>query len=193
MQRGEETKEDHKVKSPFQNVVMEGEQFEEDEDEIHFLEDKGSAAFLTLAEYEESLLQEQNSERWDNGVVLQSGEQQQRYNLRSNAKNVKENVAQEAAAQTMPQNSRQRRPVVDPITLKAPIQEVKTADKASSSFSFESEIQKLKISIPLADLVKSELFRKPILESLELEPKQTSIDSVNFQDDKPAIVFRSHD
>ena len=31
MQRGEETKEDHKVKAPFQNVVMEEEQFEEKE------------------------------------------------------------------------------------------------------------------------------------------------------------------
>jgi len=121
MQRGEEAKEYHKVKAPFQNAIMEEEQFEEDEDEIHCFEDKGSAAFLTLAEYEESLLQEQNNQRWDNGVVLQSGEQQQRYNLRSNAKNVKENVAQEAVAQTMPQNSGQRRPATDPVTLKAPV------------------------------------------------------------------------
>ena len=56
MQSGEETKEDHKVKAPFQNIVMEGKQFEEDEDEIHCMEDKGNAAFLTLAEYKESLL-----------------------------------------------------------------------------------------------------------------------------------------
>ena len=71
-----ETKEDHKVRAPFQNVVMEGEQSEEDGHEIHSMEDKGSAAFLTLAEYEESLLREKNSQRWDSGVVLQSGEQQ---------------------------------------------------------------------------------------------------------------------
>ena len=89
----------------------------------------------------------------------------------------------------MPHNSRERRPTVDLVTLKAPVQEVKTADKVFSSFSFESEIQKLKISMPLAELVKRELFRKPILEALELEPKQTSIDSVNLQDDKPAIVL----
>jgi len=48
MQRDEEAKEDHKVKALFQNVVMEGEQFEEEEDEIHCMEYKGSAAFLTL-------------------------------------------------------------------------------------------------------------------------------------------------
>jgi len=47
----------------------------------------------------------------------------------------------------------------------------------------------LKVVVPLAELVKSELFRKPILEALELESKQTSTDSVNLQDDKPAIVL----
>jgi len=56
--RGKETNEEQKVKAPFQNVVMEEDQFEED-DEIHCMEDKGSAAFLTLTAYEESLLQDQ--------------------------------------------------------------------------------------------------------------------------------------
>ena len=100
---------------------MEEEQFEEDEDEIHYMEYKGSAAFLTLAAYEESLLQEQDSQEWDREVVLQTGEQQ-RYNLRSNAKNVKENPTQRAAAQTESQNIRQRRPTTDTVILKAPVQ-----------------------------------------------------------------------
>jgi len=43
--------------------------------------------------------------------------------------------------------------------------------------------------MPLAEMVKSELFRKPILEALELESKQASIDSINLQDDEPAIVL----
>jgi len=107
MQRDEESKEYQKVKAPFQNVVMEEEQFEEDEDEIHCMEDKGNTTFLTLAEYEQSLLQEQHSQEWDRGVVLQSSEQQQRYNLRSNAKNIKENLAQRAVVQTEPHNIKQ--------------------------------------------------------------------------------------
>jgi len=37
--------------------------------------------------------------------------------------------------------------------------------------------------------VNSEAFRKPILEALELETKQTSTDFVNLQDDKPAIML----
>ena len=99
---------------------MEEEQFE-DEDEIHCMEDKGSAAFLTLAAYEESLLQEQESQQWDRDIVLQTGEQQ-RYNLRSNAKNVKENPTQRTVVQTESQNIRQRRPAADPVILKAPVQ-----------------------------------------------------------------------
>ena len=136
------------------------------------MEDKGSAAFLTLAEYEQSLLQEQNSQEWDKGAVLQIGDQQ-RYNLRSNAKNVKENPAQRVVVQTEPQNGKQRRLATDPVILKAPVQEVKGSDKLSASFSFELEVKKLKIYVPLVELMKSELFRKPILEALELETKQT--------------------
>ena len=83
---------------------MEEEQFE-DEDEIHCMEDKGSVAFLTLATYEESLLQEQDSQEWDREAFLQT-EEQWRYNLRSNAKNVKENPAQRVAVQTESQNIR---------------------------------------------------------------------------------------
>jgi len=49
IQRGKETNKDQKVKAPFQNVVMEEEQIE-DEDEILCMEDKGSDAFLTLVE-----------------------------------------------------------------------------------------------------------------------------------------------
>jgi len=38
------------------------------------MEDKGSATFLTLAAYEESLLQDQISQEWDKEVVLQTVE-----------------------------------------------------------------------------------------------------------------------
>jgi len=70
---------------------LEEEQFEE-EDEIHCMEDKGNAAFFMLNGCEESLLQDQTSQEWDREAVLQTSEQQ-RYNLRLKAKNVKENPA----------------------------------------------------------------------------------------------------
>ena len=71
IQRGKQASEEQRVKTPFQNVVMEEEQFDE-EDEIHCMEDKGSAAFLTLATYEESLLKDHTSQEWDREVVLQT-------------------------------------------------------------------------------------------------------------------------
>ena len=166
IQKGKETNEDQRVEAPFQNVVMEEEHIE-DEDEIHCIKDKGSAAFLTLAIYEESLLQEQDSQRWDREAVLQT-EEKQRYNLRSNENNVKENPTQRAAVQIESQNIRQRRPAADPVILKAPVQEVRGSDKSPPSFSFESKVHKLKISVPLVEFVKSEVFRKSILEALEL-------------------------
>ena len=98
IQRGKETHEEQRVKAPFQNVVMEEEQVEE-EDEIHCMEDKRSYAFLTLASYEESLLQDQTSQEWDREVVLQTGEQKI-YNLRSKANNFKENPTQRVVVQT---------------------------------------------------------------------------------------------
>ena len=38
------------------------------------MEDKGSVAFFTLVAYEESLLQEQDNQRWDREAILQTGE-----------------------------------------------------------------------------------------------------------------------
>ncbi len=48
---------------------MEEEHFEE-EDEIHCMEDKSIDACLTLAEYEEALLQDQTSQEWDREAIL---------------------------------------------------------------------------------------------------------------------------
>jgi len=98
IQRGKGASEERRVKTPFYNVVMEDEQFDE-EDEIHYMEDKGSAAFLTLAAYEESLLQDQTNQEWGKETVLQT-EDQQRYNLRSRTSNVKENPAPRAVVPT---------------------------------------------------------------------------------------------
>jgi len=43
--------------------------------------------------------------------------------------------------------------------------------------------------VPLIELAKNEVFKKPILDALELKASQASNDYVNLQDDKPAIVL----
>jgi len=44
-QRNKDANEDQRMKTPLQNAVMDEDRYEED-DEIHFLEDKGSVSFL---------------------------------------------------------------------------------------------------------------------------------------------------
>ncbi len=61
--------------------------------------------------------------------------------------------------------------------------------KSPSPFSFESEVQKLKISVTLAELVKSEAFKKPTLDVLELKATQAPNDYVNLEDDKLLVVL----
>jgi len=58
-----------------------------------------------------------------------------------------------------------------------------------SPFSFESEIQKLIIPIPLMELVKNESFKISILEALKPKAIQASTEYVNLQDDKPTVVL----
>lgn len=103
--------------------------------------------------------------------------------------NGKENPVQRDVVPTEQQISKQKRPTADPNILKALAQEVRGPDKSPSPFSFESEVQKLKISVPLIELVKNEAFKKPILEALKLKATQASNNYVNLQDDKPAVVL----
>jgi ribonuclease HI len=73
--------------------------------------------------------------------------------------------------------------------LKAPSNEVKFSDKTSSSFNFEAEIQKIKIPIPLVELMKNESFKKDILKTLDPKSISSSADILNIYDDKPTIVL----
>jgi hypothetical protein len=46
---------------------------------------------------------------------------------------------------------------------RAPSNEVRPSDKISYSFNFESEIQKVKIPMPLTELMKNDIFKSAIL------------------------------
>eukprot|EP00253_Pinus_taeda_P036066 PITA_36066 len=54
---------------------------------------------------------------------------------------------------------------------------------------FQSEIQKLRIPMPLIELVKNESFKISILEALEFKAIQTSTDYVNLRDDEPVVIL----
>ena len=104
--KSKDSNEDQRVKTPFQNVVIEEEQFEED-DEIHFLEDKGSASFLTTTAYEKSLFNDQISQDWDGEAVLQI-EDRHRYDLRSKMNNAKETPVQRAVVPVIQQDKKKK-------------------------------------------------------------------------------------
>lgn len=69
------------------------------------------------------------------------------------------------------------------VTLKAPTNEVKIANKASSAFNLETEIQKIKIPIPLVELMKNKAFKKNIMSTLEPADVTESSDILNIQND----------
>ena len=94
--------------------------------------------------------------------------------------NAKETPVQRAVVPAVQQAKIQKRPIVDPIILKAPTHEVRGLDKSPSPFSFQSEIQKLRIPMPLIELVKNESFKRSILEALEPKAIQASTDHVNL-------------
>lgn len=157
------------------------EQFEE-EDEIHSMEDKGSAPFLTKAAYAKSLFKGQINQEWDRGVVLQT-EDQQRYNSRSLMDNVQVAPAHKFVVPAEQQANKQKQLAADPIILKAPTIEVRSLDRSTSSFSFQSESQKPRIPLPLIEPVKNESLKKSSLEDLEPKANQASNDYANLKND----------
>jgi len=103
--------------------------------------------------------------------------------------NVKETPAHKAIVLAEQQANKQKQLAVDPIILKASAIEVRGLDKSPSSFSFKSEIQKLRIPMPLIEPVKNESFKKSILEAPEPNAIQASSDYVNLQYDQPTVIL----
>ena len=91
---------------------MEEEKFEED-DEIHCMEGKGSASYLTLAFYEKSLFDDQISQEWDGEAVLQT-EYQHRYNLRPKMIYAKETPIQRVVFPAVQKANEEKKLIVDP-------------------------------------------------------------------------------
>jgi hypothetical protein len=218
LQRDRNPVDDQKVRPPFQNIVLDEEQQPphdeiEDADEINCFGDENNTSFLTQVDYEEALMDQQIQEASVEGAVYLTDDRKG-YNLRSKSAGPKipiaapvkdkedstrvkskEVVANQPPAlekQNPPPAKQQKKqtqiPAKEQVILKAPSNEVKVSDRPSLSFNFESEIQKVKIPMPLTELMKNEVFKVAILKSLE--PKTSpSDDFVNLQDDKPKVTI----
>jgi hypothetical protein len=218
LQRDRNPVDDQRVRPPFQNTVLDEEQKPphdeiEDEDEINCFGDENDTSFLTHVDYEEALMDQQIQEASVEGAVYLIDDQKG-YNLRSKSAGPKTPIvspvkdkeyyapvkSKEVAAnqppapekQNPPPTKQQKKqtqiPTKEQVSLKAPSNEVKVSDRPSLSFNFESEIQKVKIPMPLTELMKNEVFKEAILKSLE--PKTSpSDDFLNLQDDKPKVTI----
>ena len=58
--------------------------------------------------------------------------------------------------------------------------------KSQSTFNLESEIARIKISVPLSELATQDVYKGQILKALNLSEND---DSVNLNDDQPALLF----
>jgi hypothetical protein len=66
---------------------------------------------------------------------------------------------------------------------------VKEVLKPPPFFNFDHEIQKIRIPVPLSELVKHEDFKRSLSKLLQSEPTSHSTDLVNLQDEKPTVIL----
>jgi ribonuclease HI len=210
--------EEQRIRAPLQNAVLDEEPQPssdeiEDADEINCFGDENKSSFLTQIDYEEALMDQQIQEAGVEEAVYLTDDQKG-YNLRSKGAVPKPPAAtptkskedsalmrsKEAATNQPPspekptlssakqQKKQFQPPAKEQASLKAPSHEVKVSDRPSLPFNFESEIQKVKIPMPLTELMKNEAFKTTILKSL-VPTSSPSDDFVNLQDDKPKVTI----
>ena len=164
------------------------------------MEDEVDYSFLTQAEYEEALIDEQITKE----VVYQANAQGG-YQLRSRlAAPLKKNVVpfkqptaparkvvvlpKKVAVPSKALHKLAPSATPDQVQLKPTAHEVRFPDRMHYSFNLESEIQKLKIPFPLIELMNNDAFKTSIINSLQ--PKaHIETDFVNLQYGKPIVTL----
>jgi ribonuclease HI len=187
-------REDQKVQAPFQNnFVAEGEERETDEPdhEIHCFGDTPPFPHLTQSAYEESLMDSQLNEL-SKGDKTTGG--RSRYNLRSDKKTAAPDVPKQSTRTEKPANAiadncggKKAQPLSP--TVHNPVPEIRKIPKPTSSFNFGHEIQKTRIPVPLTELIKHGEFKRCFSKPLQSEASCLPTDSINLQDEKPAVVL----
>jgi hypothetical protein len=186
-------RDDQKIQCPIQNNLVTEEEGEEEETdpEIHCLGNTSSSPHITQSAYEESLIDSQLNE-------MRKGERPSgnlnRYNLRSKKKEGKPDIPDQSTraenpAKSVATSSKEKEAQNPQAVVKIPTLEVKDILKPPSSFSFENEIQKIKIHVPFLELVKNEDFKRYLSKVLQPEPSSHPTDSVNLQDEKLAVIL----
>jgi hypothetical protein len=193
LQRDQRNRDDQKVHTPLQNNMVDDEVGEDEETnpEIHCVGDTSPSPHLTQSGYEESLMDNQLNESSKGG---KANENQNKYNLRSKKKEGKPSTSDqpnktENPAKVVVSSNKEKEEQNPQTMIKAPIPKIKEILKSPSSLSFENEIQKIKIPVPVLELIKNEDFKRYLSKMLQPESSSNSTDSVNLQDEKPAVIL----
>lgn len=190
----EKDREDQRIQAPLQNNLVtheEGEEIDKFNPKIHSVEEAPPFPHLTQSAYEKSLM---NIQIHELGKEERAGHTCNRYNLRLKRKEgeldspdqplITERPIKATTATTKDKRAHSALPAV-----KEPVIEVSEALKPLPSFNFEHEIQKIRIPVPLSELVKNEYFKRSLSKLIQSESPHPPSDSVNLQDEKPAIVL----
>jgi hypothetical protein len=190
----ERDRDDQRIQAPFQNnfVADEGEaETDKPKPEIQSLEVTSPSPHLTKSAYEESLMKGQLHEL---SKADQAGSGRGRYNLRSDKKAAAHDVpesstrAKQHTEETADSNKgKKAQPLSPVIQIHAP--EIREIPKPTSPFNFEHEIQKVRIPVPLTELIKHGEFKKRFSDLLKSEATSPSTDFISLQDERPAVVL----
>jgi uncharacterized small protein (DUF1192 family) len=190
----ERDRDDQRVQAPFQNnFVADEEEGEADdlEPKIHSVELTPPFPHLTRSAYEESLMDGQLNE-FSKGDKASSG--RGRYNLRSDKRAVAPDIPEPSSRAEKPANEisdahrgKKAQPLSPIIHNQVP--EIREILKPMPSFNFEQEIQKVRIPVPLTELIKHGEFKKRFSELLKSEASYPLTDSIDLQDERPAVVL----
>jgi ribonuclease HI len=190
----ERDRDDQRIQAPFQNNFMTDEeerQPDELEPEIHSIEVAPPFPHLTKSAYEESLMDNQLNELSKGD---KAGGGRGRYNLRSDKRVAALDVPElstraQKSAEEVPDNHKGKKaqPLSPIIQIHAP--EIREIPKPTPSFNFEHEIQKIRIPVPLTELIKHGEFKKHFSDLLKSEASGPSTDCINLQDERPAVIL----
>jgi hypothetical protein len=187
-------REDQKIQAPFQNnFVTEGGDEETDEldPEIHCFGDTPPFPHLTQSSYKESLMDSQLNEL-SKGDKASGG--RGRYNLRSDKRTTTPDIPEQStrtenpAKEVADSHRGKKAPPLSPIVHNH-VPETREIPKITSPFNFEHEIQKIRIPVPLTELIKHDEFKKCFSDLLQSEASSPPADSINLQDEKPAVIL----
>jgi hypothetical protein len=117
-----------------------------------------------------------------------------RYNLRSDKRATTPNILKPSSRAEKPTDEvadSHRGKKAQPLSpiVQTHVPEIREIPKLSPSFNFEHEIQKIRIHVPLDELIKHGEFKKRFSDLLKSEASGPSVDFINLQDERPTIVL----